>query len=82
MEKNIYIYIYINHFAVYQKLIQCCKSTILQLKKIYLKKETMGTSLVAQWIRSNLPVQQTRVQTLVWEDSTCCGATKPMPHNY
>ena len=26
----IYIYIQLNHFAVQQKLIQCCKSTILQ----------------------------------------------------
>ena len=28
----IYIYIYISHFAVYVKLTQHCKSTILQLK--------------------------------------------------
>ena len=34
MKKDIYIYIYIklNHFAVYLKLAQHCKSTILQLK--------------------------------------------------
>ena len=24
-----------------------------------------------------LPVQETQVQSLVWEDSTCCGAAKP-----
>ena len=24
----------------------------------------------------------TQVQTLVWEDSTCHGATKPVHHNY
>ena len=30
MKKNIYIYIKQNHFAVYQKLTQHCKSTILQ----------------------------------------------------
>ena len=27
-------------------------------------------------------MQGTRVQSLVWEDSTCCGATKPVCHNY
>ena len=37
MEKNLKkkknIYIYLNHFAVHQKLIQPCKLTILQFKK-------------------------------------------------
>ncbi|XP_059993396.1 iduronate 2-sulfatase isoform X4 [Lagenorhynchus albirostris] len=28
------------------------------------------------------PVQGTRVRTLVWEDPTCCRATKPVRHNY
>ena len=27
-------------------------------------------------------MQETWVQTLVWEDPTCQGATKSMPHNY
>ena len=27
-------------------------------------------------------MQATRVRALVWEDPTCCGATKPMRHNY
>ena len=40
------------------------------------------TSLVAQWLRTRLPMQGTRVRALVWEDPTCCGATKPMCHNY
>ena len=26
-----------------------------------------------------LTVQGTQVQSLVWEDPTCCGATKPVP---
>ena len=42
----------------------------------------LGTSLVAQWLRIRLPMQGTRVRALVWEDSTCCGATKPVRHNY
>ena len=39
-----------------------------------------GASLVAQWLRIRL--QKTRVQALVQEDPTCCGATKPVCHNY
>ena len=41
-----------------------------------------GTSLVAQWLRIRLQMQGTRVRALVWEDPTCCGATKPVCHNY
>ena len=40
------------------------------------------TSIVVQWIRTCLLIQGTRVQSLVQEDSTCLGATKPMCHNY
>ena len=35
-----------------------------------------------QWLRIRLPMQGTRVQALVQEDPTCCGATKPVCHNY
>ena len=49
--------------------------------KEYLKI-SLGTSLVAQWLRIRLPVQGTRVQSLVQEDPACRGATKPMHHNY
>ena len=49
-------------------------------------KDTMnilqGVSLVAQWLRTCLPMQETRVQALVREDPTCRGATKPVRHNY
>ena len=41
-----------------------------------------GASLVAQWLRSCLPMQGTRVWALVWEDPTCRGATGPVRHNY
>ena len=27
-------------------------------------------------------MQETQVQSLIQEDPTCCGATKPMRHNY
>ena len=41
-----------------------------------------GTSLVVQWLRIRLPVQGTRVPSLVREDPTCCGATKLVCHNW
>ena len=40
------------------------------------------TSLEDQWIRICLPMQGTRVQSLVGEDSTCHGAPKPVSHKY
>ena len=40
------------------------------------------TSLVTQWLRIHLPMQETWVWSLVWEDPTCHRATKPMHHNY
>ena len=45
-------------------------------------KTTLRTSLVVQWLRICLPVQGTRVQALVREDTTCHRATKPVRHNY
>ena len=53
-----------------------------------------GTSLEVQWLRLRglawwhnglrirLPMQGIRVPSLVWEDSTCRGATRPMRQNY
>ena len=46
------------------------------------KNNQARASLVTQWLRTHLPMQGTRVQALVWEDPTCCGATKPVRHNY
>ena len=39
-------------------------------------------SLVAQWWRLCLPMQETQVWSLIWEDPTCHGASKAMHHNY
>ena len=39
------------------------------------------TFLVVQWLRICLSLQGKRVQSLVREDSTCLGATKPVRHN-
>ena len=45
-------------------------------------KNVLGASLVVQRLRIHLPMQGTRVRALVWEDPTCCGATRPVSHNY
>ena len=39
-------------------------------------------SLVAQWIRICLPMQETWFPSLIWENPTCCRAPKPMDYNY
>ena len=47
-----------------------------------IRQSVSGTSLVVQWLTICLPVQGTQVRSLVLEDPTCCGATKPVRHNY
>ena len=38
--------------------------------------------LGAQCLETHLPVEEMRVQSLLQEDLTCCGPTKPLCHNY
>ena len=45
------------------------------------KKKSLRASLVAQWWRIHLPMQEMWVWSLVQEDPTCHGATKPV-HRY
>ena len=59
---------------------ECFNSSCVKFSKYRFK--VRGTSLVVQWLRIHLPMQGTRVQSLVWEDPTCRGATKPVSHNY
>ena len=47
-----------------------------QFKERRMKRIEDRASLVAQWLRICLPIQGTRVQALVWEDPTCCGAAR------
>ena len=47
-----------------------------------IKRNEIGASLVAKWLRICLLMQGTRVHALVWEDPTCRGATRPVSHNY
>ena len=49
---------------------------------LFAEYSTLGPSLVVQWLRIHLPMQGTWVRALVREDPTCCGATKPVHHNY
>ena len=44
-------------------------------------KKAARTSLVAQGLGIHLPMQETQVRSLVWEDPTCHGASKPVPHH-
>ena len=44
--------------------------------------QNLEASLVAQWWKIRLPVQDTRVQSQIREDPTSCGATMPLRHNY
>ena len=43
--------------------------------------EEYGTSLMVQWVNIYLPMQRPQVQSLVQEDPTCHGATKPVHHS-
>ena len=47
-----------------------------------LLKKVWGGFLMAQWLRIHLPMQETQVQSLIWEEPPCCGATESMHHNY
>ena len=43
----------------------------------------LRASLLAQWLKKiHLPMQETRVRSLVQEDLACYEATKPVYHDY
>ena len=44
------------------------------------RNSNAGASLVVQWLVIYLSMQETWVRSLVWEDTTCHGETKPMHH--
>ena len=50
--------------------------------QLFICERRMQASLVAQWWRVSLSMQETQVRSLTWEDPTCSGATKSMHHNY
>ena len=56
--------------------------TVILAHLFHSNTSTCQTYLVAQWLRNHQPMQGTQVWSLVQEDSTCCGATKPVYCNY
>ena len=46
------------------------------------KKNSVGASLVVQWLRIHLTMQGTLVRSPAQGDPTCRGAAKPTCHNY
>ena len=50
-------------------------------KMHFAESESWGFPDGSMW-RIHLPVQGTRVGSLVWEDPTCCRTAKSMHHNY
>ena len=58
------------------------KTKPLPSLRLYSDKKASGSSLVEQWIRICLPVQETWVHSLVQEDATCHGAGKAVHRNH
>ena len=56
-------------------------SGFMGAKPKHSKENGRRASLVVQGLRIHLPMQRTWVPSLVWEDPTSLGATKPVPHN-
>ena len=56
---------------------QCCGIK----DPIFKNNKKNRASLVAQWLRICLLMQETRVRALVWEDPTCHGAAGPVSHS-
>ena len=51
--------------------------------RLFFKKlKGRQTSLVTQWMRIRLPMQETWIPSLVWKDPICLGAAKPACHSY
>ena len=55
-----------------------CELPGLSLVPFRFEELCLRTCLVLEWIRIRLPVQGTWVRSLVQEDPTCHGATKPV----
>ena len=57
-------------------------TTSLMDSELLLKEGNSRASLVAQWWKVYLSMQETRVWSLIWEDLTCHGATEHLRHSY
>ena len=57
----------------------CCTGSLASAFLLVFKEKAEDlTSLMAQWLTIRLPMQKAQVGSLVQENSTCHGATKPM----
>ena len=63
------------------RLLMCCTEDTTMLMCVA-KSLSQESSLVVQWLRIHLSMQETQVRFPVREDSTCHGETKPVYHNY
>ena len=82
----IFIYIYIQFF--HQDWLQLSEKEEDHIEHKTIKIDSVNqklrpwASLVAQWLRICLLMQETRVWALVWEDPTRRKAAGPVSHNY
>ena len=60
---------------------QAGSQNVDQLSEVSHTRRAHGASLVVWWLRTCLPTQGTQAWSLVLEDPTCCGATKPISHS-
>ena len=77
-------HLYRKSYRFYPKAIKKLVSLLARLhdpRSVY-KNQLYWASLVVHWLTICLPMQGTRVRALVWEESTCHGATGPVSHNY
>ena len=68
-------------FSLHYQPIRRQSHTLQLAPQIFSIKTTPRTSLVVQWIRICLPMQGTRLRSLVQEDSICHRATNPVCHS-
>ena len=77
------IYNYIQFFLKeIQKLVTWLLHIRWTRKNIYIKIVKKRRSLMLQGLRTHLPIQDTWVQSLIWDDPLCPGAAKPLNHNH
>ena len=74
-----------NYIQFFLKEIQKLATWLLHIrwtrKYIYIKIDKQRTSLKLQRLRTHLPIRDTWVQSLIWDDPICPGAAKPLNHN-
>ena len=81
-ESQFFSYFHFNYLPSYYTQHQILVDILRVLPVMYVRSYYSWTSLVVQWIGIHLPIQGTRVWSLVQEDSTCPGAAEPVHHNY